>query len=37
MTWINFDPNMDKYHMPGKVWNKIAYPFPNFNDCTVEV
>ena len=20
--------------MPGKVWDKITYPFPNFNGCT---
>ena len=24
-------------HMPGKVWDEITYPFPNFNDATVEV
>ena len=24
-------------HMPSKVWDKITYPFPNFNDATVEV
>ena len=23
--------------MPSKVWDKITYPFPNFNGCTVEV
>ena len=23
--------------MPGNVWDEIPYPFPNFNDCTVEV
>ena len=23
-------------HMPRKVWAEIAYPFPNFNGCTVE-
>ena len=23
--------------MPNKVWDDIACPFPNFNDCTVEV
>ena len=28
---------MDTHHMPNKVWNEIFYPFPNFNDCTVEV
>ena len=24
-------------HMPIQVWNEIAYPFPNFNDCTIKV
>ena len=24
-------------HMPSKVWDEIAYPFINFNVCTVEV
>ena len=24
-------------HMPGKVWDEITYPFPNFKSCTVEV
>ena len=23
--------------MPGKVWDKITYPFLNFNGCTIEV
>ena len=23
--------------MPSKVWDEIAYPLPNFNNCTVEV
>ena len=23
--------------MPGKVWDEMTYPFPNFNGCTVEV
>ena len=23
--------------MPGKVWDKITYPFPNFNDATAKV
>ena len=23
--------------MPSKVWDKITYPFPNFNSCTVDV
>ena len=29
-VWINND-------MSSKVWDKIAYPFPNFNIVTVEV
>ena len=37
LTRINFNPSMDKYHMPGKVWDEIIYPFLNFNDATVEV
>ena len=24
-------------HTPSKVWNKITYPFPNFNGATIEV
>ena len=23
--------------MPGKMWDEITYPFPNFNSCTTEV
>ena len=23
-------------HMPSKMWDKIIYPYPNFNCCTVE-
>ena len=37
LTWINFDPNMDKNYMPSKVWNEITYPFQNVNGCNVEV
>ena len=29
-TWIT-------NHMPGKVWDELTYPFPNFNGATVEV
>ena len=29
-TWIS-------NHIPSKVWDEITYPFPNFNDSTVEV
>ena len=25
------------YHMPSKVWDKISYPFPNSNGCTIEI
>ena len=24
-------------HLPSKVWDEIAYPFPNFNGFTIEV
>ena len=24
-------------HLHNKVWDEITFPFPNFNDCTVEV
>ena len=37
ITLINFNPSRDKNHMPCKVCSVIAYPFPNFNGCTVEV
>ena len=30
LTWIS-------NHRPNKMWDEIPYPFPNFNDCTVEV
>ena len=39
-TWINFNPSMDKYtsnHLLSNMWDKITYPFPNFNGCTVEI
>ena len=36
LTWFGFNPSMDKY-VYNKVWAKIIYPFPNFNDCIVEV
>ena len=29
-------PAWTNNHMP-KVWDEITYPFPNFNDATVEV
>ena len=38
LTWFNFT-NLAwvSNHMPGKVWDEITYPFPNFNGATVEV
>ena len=30
LTWLNFNPSI-------KVLDEIAYTFPNFNGCTVEV
>ena len=35
LTLFNFNPNMD-IHMPGKVWDEITNPFPNFKDVTVK-
>ena len=32
LTWSNLSN-----HMPSKGWGEITYPFPNFNDCAVEV
>ena len=42
VTWINFNPNMDtgtvsNYIHNNKVWDKITYPFPNFNSCIIEL
>ena len=37
LTWFNFNPSMDNYDIHHKVWDEITYPFPNFNDCTVEI
>ena len=34
-AWINFILNKDDINY--KMWNEITYPFPNFNDCTVEI
>ena len=31
LTRLNFNPSMDKYNMPGKMWGEIIYPFLNFN------
>ena len=36
LTWINFNLGISN-HMPSKVWDEITYPFPNFNDRSVEV
>ena len=30
-------PTWKSYHLPGKVWDEITYPFLNFNGATVEV
>ena len=30
-------PSWMNNHMSSKVWDKITYPFPNFNGATVEV
>ena len=38
LTWINFNASVYKYnYIHYKMWVEIAYPFPNFNGCTVEV
>ena len=37
LTWINLNAIMYKFLHPLLVWDEITYPFPNFNDCTVEV
>ena len=32
LTWFNLNPNMDKQLLIiYKVWDRITYPFPNFN------
>ena len=39
-VWFQMDiliPAWISNHMPNKVWDKITYPFPNFNGCTVVV
>ena len=36
-SWINFNPAFIRNNMPCKVWYEINYPFPNFNEYTVEV
>ena len=38
LTWINFNPSMDKLsHIQWSVGEIIIYPVPNFNGTTVEV
>ena len=37
LTWIVLIPEWISKHIPRKVWDEIAYPFPNFNGATVEV
>ena len=37
LTWSNFNPSMDDDYIRYKVWDKITYPIPNFNDYTIEV
>ena len=34
LTWINLNPSMDTQY---KVWDKITYPFSNFDPVTIEV
>ena len=29
--WINFNRNMNNLLLHYKMWNKITFPFPNFN------
>ena len=34
---VNFNPRMGKYnYIHSNVWDEIMYPFPNFNEVTVE-
>ena len=37
LTWINFNPIMDKLDMTSKVCDGIHSPFPNFSNYTVQV
>ena len=34
LIWINFSPSMDKKLHHDSLWDKITYPFPNFNGTT---
>ena len=33
LTWISFNPSMDKKLHATKMWDEIIYPFLNFNGC----
>ena len=35
--WINFNPTWMSNYIHYEVWYEITYPFPNFNDATIEV
>ena len=37
LTWVNFNPSMDKYLHQYNMWDEITDPFPNFNGTTVEI
>ena len=37
LTRINLNPSLDNNIVQYKVWDEISYPFPNFNDATVQV
>ena len=37
LTWVNFNPSMDKLYIQYIVWVEITYPFLYFNGATVEV
>ena len=37
IQWLTLIPTWISNHIHRKVWDEIAYPFPNFIGCTVEV
>ena len=37
VTWFNLIPQWMYNYIRYKVWDRITYPFPNFNGTTVEV
>ena len=37
LIWINLISACLSNHMSSKMWDKMIYPFPNVNGCTVEV